>query len=996
GLTDGTATIELLPLREAFKSDFAVTRVGNTYTIGFLGKTRQTDGGRGASSVKAIPIGLAGTASVVTRMDGIDYHGIERLDIRLGSGADVFNVQGTSAGSFKLDLDTVHAATNLSLGGGDDQVFVSSHADLDHATITATAGAADAFDFLTGDLEQVRGNLNIDAGAGRHRILVSDEADTTGDGTTASPVVITDVVVGPATGQQYDSLGAAEIQVKRLAFGDITYGAALADGNFFDGVVYWTGSGSDTIAIDGTHYRDGIHRTPTALNTGLGNDAITVDLDTPEDGFFVLHTTGGSASPKPTAVAAGVDDDTVYAADSTLPLIIFGGHGCDTIDAGQNQDIVFGDFGRVEYRNTTTGALIATYGFGGRGDVSSSDTIDPRWVFSTDRVLGGPDTIQGRQDQDVLIGGAFGDRIDGDEADDLIFGDAVELFRRDTNPAVVGDITDPRFRTLTGTAIYGRTGGEQSGQVLVDGVARSYRNPDGTAPAWAEYEIKNLYHSATLEANPDNSFGGDYIAGGAANDVIFGQLGDDTIQGDGNIEGTTVGASRNVASPFVLTPTLTVSAAGALTVNPSFEAATDGDDYIEGNGGSDVMFGNLGQDDLIGGSSSLYTLTTRELRPDGVDIIFGGAGTRIDRNNEVVATGDVALAERHARDADAIAGDNASIFRVVGVLGTPVATFVRFNYDNAAFAGYAAGRPIIPRAVQLLDYTPGGPDFDAASAALDRGGADEVHGESGDDAIYGMTASDVLFGDAGDDDLIGGWGHDWISGGTGQDGILGDDGRIFTSRNTTAGEPLSGVDPLVQLDRFIYTPGKIQQATINVTNALKKTVDLTPFNVTPKAQADDPLYDAKFADDVIYGGLGDDSMHGGAGDDAASGAEALPAFFARPVNPGNILRFDPTTEEFADYDEFDPLERIVPFLLDFDAADGPMVDGSIRSDGNDVLFGDLGNDWMVGGTGRDHLFGGWGSDLLNIDDDLSTHGGLNDLPDTHPSYEDIAYGGAGR
>ncbi|HET6576464.1 MAG TPA: hypothetical protein VFG68_22885, partial [Fimbriiglobus sp.] len=47
-------------------------------------------------------------------------------------------------------------------------------------------------------------------------------------------------------------------------------------------------------------------------------------------------------------------------------------------------------------------------------------------------------------------------------------------------------------------------------------------------------------------------------------------------------------------------------------------------------------------------------------------------------------------------------------------------------------------------------------------------------------------------------------------------------------------------------------------------------------------------------------------------------------------------------------------------------------------------------------TGRDHLFGGWGSDLLNIDDDLSTHGGLNDLPDTHPSYEDIAYGGAGR
>ena len=33
---------------------------------------------------------------------------------------------------------------------------------------------------------------------------------------------------------------------------------------------------------------------------------------------------------------------------------------------------------------------------------------------------------------------------------------------------------------------------------------------------------------------------------------------------------------------------------------------------------------------------------------------------------------------------------------------------------------------------------------------------------------------------------------------------------------------------------------------------------------------------------------------------------------------------------------------------------------------------------------------------MNADDDLATNGGLNDAPDTHPSYEDRAYGGAGR
>ena len=45
-----------------------------------------------------------------------------------------------------------------------------------------------------------------------------------------------------------------------------------------------------------------------------------------------------------------------------------------------------------------------------------------------------------------------------------------------------------------------------------------------------------------------------------------------------------------------------------------------------------------------------------------------------------------------------------------------------------------------------------------------------------------------------------------------------------------------------------------------------------------------------FADDIIYGGLGSDCLHGGAGDDAMSGAEALPDFYARPINPGDVLR----------------------------------------------------------------------------------------------------------
>ncbi len=53
-----------------------------------------------------------------------------------------------------------------------------------------------------------------------------------------------------------------------------------------------------------------------------------------------------------------------------------------------------------------------------------------------------------------------------------------------------------------------------------------------------------------------------------------------------------------------------------------------------------------------------------------------------------------------------------------------------------------------------------------------------------------------------------------------------------------------------------------------------------------------------------------------------------------------------------------------------------------------------GHDWIVGGTGHDRLFGGFGDDLLNLDDNLDTNGGLNDVADDR-SWGDFAYGGGG-
>jgi Ca2+-binding RTX toxin-like protein len=1154
-----------------FTDNVQVTRHGNVLHVLLQGEDR-------FRAIRWVEVS-GGTVELATRQSGINYYGVETLNVALGSGDDVLDVQGTSA------------TTNIALGAGDERIYVSSQ---------AAYGLDTGTDYLRGNLDAVRGALNIDAGSGRHLLMISDESALAGD-----DVEIT------------DAASSAEILIDGLAPAPITFRAAAA-GTFADGITIWAGAGDDTIRVDATHLRSGV-RTVTTLNTGLGNDVLWVDLQAAQDGFFVLDTQGGHQNALPIAgglgagdhhtpadavqvwiggvlaahvanpvtgavsllesgwigapvdvevkrtwteahvlgtsgevtfgkaiLAAGdvisatmnnapvafsrsgnvltltgavagalvivtvvrtttqsftlpqvafADDDVVDASSSTLPLIVFGGLGDDTITGGSGADVIFGDRGRVLYLDPAAplpsagppfdAAVLAAWeaaartvlGHGGSGDktdgvargislaisvdtslggndkiasgggddviiggagadeiaggdgadvvlgdsgrVSAGDreayalglaplpqilglvtTISPQLggadrigggdgddiliggagtdvllggdgddivlgdngalAYDDTRALaggpesrlrdvrtgdyndGGRDRLEGGAGEDVLIGGSAGDSIDGDAGDDLIFGDQVALERRD------GDVTSLRFQALGGTLLYG-----PDGQVLLDGIARPYRDSDLTAPSWALFRILGLLHSdaianAAVPAGKVQTYGDDYIAAGAGDDMVFGQLGNDTLLGDGALEDGPAAARRQPGPGDPL---------GALILDGSIDRLTDGDDYVEGGGGNDVIFGGLGQDDLIGGSSSLFGLTAPGQRPDGGDYIFGGSGTRIAID---ATTGD--LADPHSADADAIVGDNGDIVRVVGADGADLG-YVSYNHD-------ASGRKVVVRAV-----TP-----------LDGAGADEIHGESGDDSVYAGAGDDRVFGDADDDDLIGGQGHDWISGGTGTDGILGDDGRVRTHRGGLP-EPLFG-NP--------SAPGGL----------VKTTLQTAPDSG---------------GHDVIFGGLGDDVISGGAGDDAISGAEALRESYAadivngaltaivrtdftRPYNPGSLLHYGlhapgQTLPTFALYDEARPASRIFvggrDFFLTNDPSHGPKLP-ALPSDGDDRIAGNGGNDWLVGGTGRDVLSGGDGDDLLGADDDLTTDGGANFFQDPDPSYADVLTGGAGR
>jgi Ca2+-binding RTX toxin-like protein len=554
---------------------------------------------------------------------------------------------------------------------------------------------------------------------------------------------------------------------------------------------------------------------------------------------------------------------------------------------------------------------------------------------------GSNDTLYGGAGDDVLIGGTGNDMVDGGLSRDLIFGDIVTLDRTNT----LGIYANPRFQALRGTQIYDTSTNTNAGAELVTGVSQV--DPHAST-FWGDLHI----------SLNDSNFGNDYIAGGGGDDEIFGQLGNDVIQGDGSIDITNFQSQLPdglLASWLDNTSTVASGVVGAnnvdfrdlvgagrdnlnnLYVHPSVDnPGTDGDDYIEGGPGVDTVFGNLGQDDIIGGSSDMFSLTVTARRADGSDLLFGGSGgsdiARLD-------AGDTST-KGHSSDSDAIVGDNGDIFRLVGVnfngsqqiapadgpstlAGGLIKTsngFLAFNYDT-----YDPSQKIVVRAVRLIDYTPGGLDFiNKVAAAGDIGAADEIHGGKGDDFIYGGKSNDVLFGDGQNDSIIGGYGADWISGGNGDDGILGDDGRIFASRNSTSfGEPLYGIAKIEdnQINLLIVEKTGKESAVLNVRGQLKYTADLTPDNLDPDSRGSSspntnfrPLY----ANDIIYGGLGNDSIHSGAGDDAILGGEApgIPAYvtnydqngnlvkvnnnsvtesdFAHPFNPGNPLGFKST------------------------------------------------------------------------------------------------------
>lgn len=954
------------------------------------------------------------------------------FDDLIGPAVEKFDIFSIAPDDSGQDIIIGSGRQDIIIGGGDDDdlyglqasdVVLGDHGHVHKASALEIQRIETLFkdkggdDFIRGnegddvliggmDSDEVEGNDGVD-------IILGDNGEVVLGGLVAGEILIQGNAVALIKTTDTDATTGAGDLLFGNANNDVIAGGVAGDtihGNDGDDIIL-----GDNGTLDWTYDFTADPFFPNGMDTDLNTlDLITTQLPAAQPGGrdTIYGDDGGDV------VFGGTDADTIYGDD-----------GDNMGAATDNSDVLFGDHGRIYPQHSTLADFPSENFF-------AIDTGDNHGAAG-DRIFGeqGDDILLGQQGDDRMFGGSgdddmigghnvaggidelsapavimssvnpdINDIMDGGSGDDALAGDNATIWR-------TGDVDSPRIRVLEAELLYEPSDNLSLGDADVTDSAQADPNMA------VGRNITLLDHDDTIanQAAGPREFGDDYIAGNADNDILFGQLGEDVLAGDGSVDDADPGLP-GPTSMLTTTDAGLPDTGGTLYFNV-FESHDDGDDYIEGNGGSDLIYGGLGQDDIIGGSSDMFGLDTPAKRPDTGDIIYGGAANpdRLTRNDFTADNGDIiADVDRHAVDADVILGDNGNIYRIVGTNNTDSGSFLTYNYDAEDPA--RGDLRIVVRAIDRLDYDP-----DLANPSI--GGNDLIHGESGDDMIHAMIGNDIAFGEADDDDIYGEAGMDWLSGGTGQDGVLGDDGLISTSRNASGyGESLYGISaiPNNQLNLTIKTPGSIQQSIINVAGELKKTVDLTPFDLGD--------------DDIIYGGLGSDFLHGGAGDDAMSGAEALPVSAAQvsgallitgydtPVNPGDVLGFEAyKADEFALYDEFNPLRKIMldaagnatadgsgtEFLLNFEAFSNVNDQVTTKiDDGNDVLFGDDGNDWLVGGTGQDRLYGGYGSDLMNTDDNLATNGGENDLPDV-PEFSgttdlidslgaDMAFGGAGR
>ncbi len=449
--------------------------------------------------------------------------------------------------------------------------------------------------------------------------------------------------------------------------------------------------------------------------------------------------------------------------------------------------------------------------------------------------------------------------------------------------------------------------------------------------------------------------GDDNIDGGAGNDLILGQNDNDYInggRGNDNIDG---GAGIDTAS-YAGMP-------GAAVINLLTGVALDGSGGTDTLTGIENAVGSSFSDTIIGGASANVLNGGA-----GNDILTGGAG-----NDTLIGGADVDTADYSASTASVIVnldtgtatdglGGTDTLSGIENVIGTAFDDVLTGDAEANVLTG-GAGNDVLAGGAGN-DTLNGGigidrADYGAATAGVtvDMAAGTANDGMGGTDTlsaienVNGSAFNDILSGGAGVNILNGAGGDDILTGGVGNDTLDGG------ADNDTADYSAAAAGVMVDLAAGIATDGAGGIDTL-----------ISIENAHGSAFADNLSGDV--SDNALHGGAGNDVLAGSAGNDTLDGGADIDIADYSAAAAGVMVALDTGTanDGSGGTDILSNIENVI----------GSAFADTLTGDANEnILSGAAGDDTLSGGTGNDTLDGG--ADVDTVDYSAAVAGVTVDL-----------------
>ena len=626
-------------------------------------------------------------------------------------------------------------------------------------------------------------------------------------------------------------------------------------------------------------------------------------------------------------------NDSLYAMAGDDTLV--GGDGDDLLVGGPGADTLMGGAGNndtISYAHSEAGVTINLGDGTARGGNADGDTIVDMTGDRIENVigsehddtltgsrhpnslwgLGGNDELDGGRSMDNLYGGAGDDDLDGGEDDDTLEGG----YGADVLTGGDGMDTASYSMSMMGVTVRLHSGQAKGGDAEGDvwGGSGTVEYLDGDEEM-AEATVADI----------------EYLTGSAHDDILAGDLRDNTIKGGGGND--TIYGGPNPADAD--------TESNALLTNKDMLHGGGGNDRIFGGVGDDTLYGNAGDDMLHGGS--------------GNDTYYGGAG------NDLIYADAMDLTINGWVEAPPVVNGDAQ----TEAAGDPMTA------DTVSYARLEDG---VTRALN-------NPGAATPTEGVTITNVENIIGSQGDDVLTGSNQANVIEGGEGGDNLTGGDGEDTVSYESSDDWVridLDSDpntaNTVTASRGHASGDTLSG---------FENIRGSARDDELDGNGAANKLWGL----------AGDDEINGDGGDDTIEGGAGADEMDGGDGEAdtlsyATSDASVTVNLTTASVSGGHatgdtIETFeadDPTSNDDDDMIDVSTFERVAGSMHDDHLTGDHRMNVLMGMGGDDTIRGMAGWDMLIGGPGADRLDGGESGAMDAVEADATADPQIDAVP----------------